>query len=234
MTPVAHEPELELAVDPADPAVCPDCGEPFETRQAMKIHNGCAHSGFELTHRCPVCETVFEELESRERATCGRQCRYSLVGSSHEEIIICEHCEEETTREDGPTPQFCSLQCRKAYICEHGNPFETDECLCGREVEGRGRYCSEDCADEARSDRDRPEDFDALLEELYLDEGYSIKSTWRRANHYLDDYWYHREIRDALHERGFVDDRMTAAELVQHRGADGVDQLNGSATGGGD
>lgn len=150
---------------------CPSCDREFDSEHGMKVHHTASH-GESLAKKscvCEVCDTEFNEFESRIATGRGRFCSRECKHKSGREEITCEQCGQRVLRPrhrvDRSENQYCSRECNWEYLRENkeaapgweGGAKVTRPCdTCGGTVT-RDRshfygtvYCSNQCMSEGR------------------------------------------------------------------------------------
>lgn len=188
---------------------CDYCGETFQVLEnelpATYCTQECRIESGRVEKECPGCEETFkaQASQSERRVYCSRDCRAQSARTTGE----CEQCGEEFTFykfEEGRR-KYCSRECKDES--QKGSEFARRKCPgCGvsfQPINHRVRYCSLACVHESLRDPEtRPNTFDDLLIELYVEKDLNLWKTWKRAKTALDEKVTKSGVRDRLKEMG--------------------------------
>lgn len=198
--------------------ICDHCDESFIDEHGYRETRFCSpdcwhdhqREGRAFQHECAHCDATFESSKS-DRQYCSMECRREDSTVLNE----CETCGDEFRlpmhKATGDASRYCSEDCKYDDLGGWGDGPSSFECsFCGDEFhsyeEGR-QYC---CPAHYHEDnRDRPDDLEDHLRELFVDEDRSISDSARRIPGHGYDY-----VRNRLVEFDMYDPE-TDAPLAQ-------------------
>lgn len=133
-------------------AICAYCGKEFKVTRKHSIY--CSMDCYRKTQakvkgtqkECPACGKMFEPHNKKQKY-CSKEC-FLLANKLKSLVCICKKCGKEFIPKRNRNASFCSNKCISQYYAKirkkQIQPIK--KCAyCGKEYQGKGKYCSEEC-----------------------------------------------------------------------------------------
>lgn len=215
--------------------ICEECGSSFDVKAShadsrKHCSRECANDSTRELRACPTCGDDFEVRQSDPDVYCSRACYRNRPTENTREERSCPECGDTFEVYPSRDQIYCS------QVCYSASRWETRTCpMCGDEFQSHREnkhlereHCSAECMYERRRSDPRPDDPDALLDEL-VDEDHDVDAVVGRAHAHLGPGWSSTDVRLWYVLRGAEDYQEAAVEVAEQldgdRDVDGLRDL---------